>query len=251
MRSASSTRSGFTLVELSIVLVITALLVGGLFVGKTMVRAAELRSVMTDATNYLNAINTFRTQYKYLPGDMPNATNYWGGTTTNGNLDGQVLGTERFRAWQHLSAGGMVEVTYSGVSGGGGAGTNDFIFGTNTPRSRIADSGFAIYYSYVSAGGNYVYDQNYGNMLTYGGYAGVDNGPPVTKILTPADATSIDQKSDDGKPGTGKWIASSVGAGVWGDAAACTTSADADDLTGDYRLSNPDSSCSFFIKTGY
>ena len=59
---------GFTLVELSIVLVIIGLIVGGILTGKDLIRAAELRSVQSDKEKIVTAINTFELKYNCLPG---------------------------------------------------------------------------------------------------------------------------------------------------------------------------------------
>ncbi|MBY6117485.1 prepilin-type N-terminal cleavage/methylation domain-containing protein [Mameliella alba] len=73
-------RSGFSLVELSIVLVILGLLIGGVLTGQNLIRAAELRSVMTEFKTYQTAVMTFRDKYFALPRDMTNATDFfWGG----------------------------------------------------------------------------------------------------------------------------------------------------------------------------
>ena len=71
-------RSGFSLVELSIVLVILGLLTGGILAGQNLIRAAELRSVTTQFQNYHAAVMTFRDKYFALPGDMANAEDFWG-----------------------------------------------------------------------------------------------------------------------------------------------------------------------------
>ena len=72
------TRYGFSLVELSIVLVILGLLVGGVLTGQSLIRAAELRSVSTEYSRYVASVHTFRDKYFALPGDMTNATQFWG-----------------------------------------------------------------------------------------------------------------------------------------------------------------------------
>ena len=65
---------GFTLVELSIVLVILGLLVGGVLTGQSLIRAAELRTVSTQYATFSTAVNTFRDKYFTIPGDMTNAS---------------------------------------------------------------------------------------------------------------------------------------------------------------------------------
>jgi|CXWL01.1.fsa_nt_gi prepilin-type N-terminal cleavage/methylation domain-containing protein len=69
-------KAGFTLVELSIVLVIIGLLVGGVLVGRDLIRAAEIRSQISQFERMNAAANTFRVKYNYLPGDIqdPDAT---------------------------------------------------------------------------------------------------------------------------------------------------------------------------------
>ncbi|PZP83692.1 MAG: type II secretion system protein, partial [Azospirillum brasilense] len=54
---------GFSLVELSIVLVILGLLTGGILGGQSLIRAAELRTISTDANRYITAAQTFRDKY--------------------------------------------------------------------------------------------------------------------------------------------------------------------------------------------
>src|SRR3569833_2534544 len=123
---------GFTLVELSIVLVILGLLVGGVLTGQSLIRAAELRSVTTQEQRYVTAVQTFRDKYFALPGDMTNATAYWGtatacpgdypspaatSATCNGDGDVQIFSRETFRFCQQLANAGL-----GGGGGGGGPG---------------------------------------------------------------------------------------------------------------------------------
>lgn len=80
--------AGFTLVELSIVLVILGLLVGGVLAGQSMIESAESRAVITQMNQFTTAATTFRDKYLCLPGDCANATAFnMGG---NGNGDGLV-----------------------------------------------------------------------------------------------------------------------------------------------------------------
>ncbi|MEQ1704713.1 MAG: prepilin-type N-terminal cleavage/methylation domain-containing protein [Rickettsiales bacterium] len=70
--------SAFTLMELSIVIVIIGLLVGGIMIGRDLIRASEIRGILSDYDRYNTAIATFRSKYNALPGDMTNAIDYWG-----------------------------------------------------------------------------------------------------------------------------------------------------------------------------
>ena len=125
------------MLELSIVLVIIGLLIGGIFVGQSLIHNATLNAVITEFNRYQTAVQSFKQQYQALPGDMPNATSFWGsagGTgsdatcmntasttaaTCNGNGDGVIqtsaAGNDKIlRFWQHLANAKMVGRFYSG-----------------------------------------------------------------------------------------------------------------------------------------
>ena len=72
------TDGGFSLLELSIVLVILGLLAGGVLSGKSLIRAAELRTIGTERDRFRTAMYAFRDKYFMLPGDISNATSFWG-----------------------------------------------------------------------------------------------------------------------------------------------------------------------------
>lgn len=216
----------FSLVELSIVLVILGLLTGGILAGKSLIRASELRSVTADLNRYRTAFFAFRDKYFAYPGDMNNATSFWGsaggtgsnracfdsttgtGTQTcNGNGDfflqsyytpdgGSTMyyASEALRAWQHLANAGMIEGTYNGMA------YSTIRFGTNAPASKLGKSGYAFAYP----------DNNYDlttfntsqvvNTLLFGGQSVTANGA----VLKPEEAWNIDSKMDDGNPSIGK-----------------------------------------------
>lgn len=160
--------SAFSLVELSIVLVILGLLVGGVLSGQSLIRAAELRSVTSEYSKWHSAAHAFRDKYFALPGDMPNATAFWGAldidgnglgsncrgessglATCNGDGDGAICqsGTctsqtyEAMLFWKHLANAGLIEGTYSGSFASGtqticNSSTDQLLAGCNTPKSR-------------------------------------------------------------------------------------------------------------------
>ena len=95
MRFNHAPASGFTLVELSIVLVILGLLVGGVLTGQSLIHAAELRAVTTEHDKFVTAINTFRDKYMALPRRMSNAVRYWG-AMDGGTADGIDSDCQKF-----------------------------------------------------------------------------------------------------------------------------------------------------------
>ena len=59
--------AGFSLVELSIAMVIIGLLVGGILAGQSLIHASELRSTIAQVQTYLTAVNIFQEKYSAIP----------------------------------------------------------------------------------------------------------------------------------------------------------------------------------------
>lgn len=253
----------FSLIELSIVLVVLGLITGGILAGQSLIRAAQLRSVLTEEQRYVTATQSFRNQYMALPGDMNKATSFWGasssgcddgghlssaGGTCNGNNDGMITWCtegvtynckEIFWYWMHLGLAGLIEGKYSGA----GLYTEiDAVADTNVPKSKISNGYWNVDYKkldgYVSS---FYYSIDYGNYLYL-----------MPGALKAEEAWSIDKKVDDGKPGTGKVIGVvstfSIMGSAWG-ANKCTTSTQSEDFNGEYNLANTTQMCPLaFIK---
>jgi prepilin-type N-terminal cleavage/methylation domain-containing protein len=80
---------GFTLIEMSIVMLILAFLSGGILIGREIIYSAEIRATIKQTDMFSLAYNTFRLKYNCIPGDCPNATDFGftGGFTINLSLD--------------------------------------------------------------------------------------------------------------------------------------------------------------------
>jgi len=86
-------KNGFTLIELSIALVIIGLIIGGILAGKELIRTAELRNTLSKEQSFEQAIATFKLKYNCLPGDCARGTQFFD-NSENGNGDGKVQGTD-------------------------------------------------------------------------------------------------------------------------------------------------------------
>lgn len=244
---------GFSLVELSIVLVILGLLTGGILTGQSLIRASELRAVTTEYQKHVAAVQTFRDKYFAIPGDMRNATSFWGvlnatpatcrttastsALTCDGTGDGQLVDTagsiEFHRFWQHLANAGLIEGTYTGTLAVTVAWSTTP--GVNVPRSKLSNSGWVgLTWPATSAPNAYNFTTNYGNSFTFGATVADDyqNGA----VLKPEEAWNIDSKLDDGLPGRGKVLAQRY--------TTCTNAASQSDLAATYLLATTTVVCS-------
>ena len=221
------TTKGFTLLELSIVIVIIGLIVAGISAGQSLVRQAQIREVASFGNNVATAFNSFKLQYDAIPGDMSNAYDYWvaslncttDATTNNAgcNGDGDKLietdGTlmEGYRAWEQLAFLGLIDGTYSGNY----TTALDCSPGTTVPA--------------ILSGGADLTNNGSRNMISFGANrtTGVlcDN-----ELFTPSEAQAIDLKSDDGAPSTGSIR------GVAGNGATCLDGSN-------YDLDGTDAQC--------
>lgn len=89
-------QTGFTLIELAIVLVIIGLLLGGVLRGQELINSAKVKNMARDFQNVQVYIYGYQDKFKALPGDDPAvATHVTGGTVAAAaNLgNGVVNGT--------------------------------------------------------------------------------------------------------------------------------------------------------------
>jgi prepilin-type N-terminal cleavage/methylation domain-containing protein len=247
-------KQAFSLVELSIVLVILGLLTGGILAGQSLIRAAELRSITTQYSQYGTAVNSFKDRYFQLPGDINNATSFWGkdnvncsahtgSAATNGTCNGDGNGTiaygaaaanmtgESFQFWRQLALAGNIEGSYSGLSGPGYLVHSQS--GINVPKGRLQSSGWSVF-NYAYSGISNFPELKAQNNLWLGG--DTPTGWNYAPFLKSEEVWNIDTKIDDGKPLTGRLFV------VWWN--ACTNAANSADIAASYAFSNTGTICS-------
>lgn len=116
---------GFTLIEISIVLVIIGLIAGGVLFGRDLIRIAGLRGQLTQIEMLNTTVTTFRLKYNCLPGDCKHAVSLGFGTSggdgDNGNGNGTIdLGAVDFDSpeirnfWYHLGQSGLTQAYPAG-----------------------------------------------------------------------------------------------------------------------------------------
>jgi prepilin-type N-terminal cleavage/methylation domain-containing protein len=240
-------KSGFTLVELSIVLVIIGLIVGGVVGGQSLIASARISAQVQQLKQYKIAYHAFALQYDAIPGDMVIASDYWPGTG-NGNGDGKIThdantayntSRENMKFFNHLSLSKMIPESF----------TNVWALGEGIPALEI-DKGMGmvaasaiLYTSAINGPSRWqVSDEILVKAHTAAlflnvsqpEYSDTDYNNDVG-VFTPAQAKTIDKKLDDGVARTGIYQTHMVTDSTLG---GCL-----DGTNGDYLLTNTKKAC--------
>ena len=207
--------TGFTLIELSIVIVIISLLLAGISVGAGMIHKATLNTVIVDMQNYKTAYSSFEERYRAVPGDMSNAEFYFPTcAVTPGNCNGNgdniidynvfALPDETASAWRELSLANMINTNIEVIPD---AWLNQLDPGINIPASKISGAGYLM----VGAGKSFGYSgtgqntSSWDDGITNAVFIGKPGYPtsPYTSgldapVLKAEEAFKMDMKIDDG-----------------------------------------------------
>lgn len=194
-------QSGFTLIEIAIVIVLVGLASAAVIKGNDMVQTVRKQAVHTEVKNTKTAFEAFKKKYNALPGDLVDAQNRLANCTGAecGNGDGdQYIGTpnspftsaytasardqEYSYFWQHLNKAGLRDEATAPSPDSGGflmlrAMNQDLCYAAGQPAKL----------------------QGVWLVWQAQAYVAADSAP----IISPRDAMLIDRKYDDGKPGWG------------------------------------------------
>jgi prepilin-type N-terminal cleavage/methylation domain-containing protein len=131
---------GFSLIEISMVLLIIGIIVAGMMKGKDLVDAAKMSSTANDIQVLMIAFDRYVVQHEAPPGDDSGAAARFGGVA-NGNGDGQISGDDTKNVFAHLHAAGLIEsVNFKTPKIGG---QYDIISEDNVAKLRISKKGEA------------------------------------------------------------------------------------------------------------
>ncbi len=264
----SPNKLAFTLIELSIVLVIIGLIVGGILVGRDLINASAVRAQIQQIEQFNTSARAFYGKYNYLPGDIPDpyATNFGfkprgtllGQGDGNGTLEGINGSNQNFGIaldngetvlfWVDLSQANLINYIFSKATA---AVTISSISSTNLsnyfPKALINSGNYIYAYSRFSSYLNVSNDNVFG-LAAVSGVSTVNSCGDCmqsTPGLSVHQAYSIDKKIDDGLPQSGKTTAiyndantfSSLGIGYAPNAATASPSTCFDTTSKNYSIS--------------
>lgn len=211
MGTHTNKSSGFTLVEISIVMIIIGLLIGGTFGGMKLVENMQVNKTVQDLKAIESAALTFKDTYGRLPGDLrnpstrlPNCTVAPCATGGNGDrmldaaltVDAAIADTnERYTFWSHLLSADLVSM---GIKN-----TTDMSYGEGSPESPVGGGYRISRFNSTMSGtvpGEHVYREAIIWMRSDPSGA-IPTGDPVTPCIQ---AGAIDRKIDDGLHYVGK-----------------------------------------------
>jgi prepilin-type N-terminal cleavage/methylation domain-containing protein len=212
MQQARSIKHGFTLIELSIVLVIIALIVAGILTGRDLIETSKIRAQVTQIEQVNTITNAFRMKYNCLPGDCKNPSELgfdglafaltcsFGDGVINSSSGNSM---EIWIFWRQLYQAGMYPFNSRGTEVWGAVQPEDqnLIYPPGTLGKSVL----------VAYGGHRLHNCAPDTFVTWveGNYIGITN--PTTsssaRVFTPQQLFSIDSKMDDGAPLSGKLTA--------------------------------------------
>ena len=192
--------TGFTLIEIAIVLVIIGLLLGGVLKGQELITGARVRNLIQQQDGIKGAYFGFLDRYRALPGDYANAFATITGMTAgcnggNGNGNGQIATdtNEHTLAWEHLARAGFINGSYTCANA---------VSAATSPANPYAQ--FLVL----------VYDAN------YAGNAQARHNLKTGSAVPSDILAEVDRKVDDGNATQGSFRGQ-IGGGVDGTAAKC------------------------------
>ncbi len=201
-------QNGFTLVEISIVMIVIGLLIGGVLGGLVMIENMKINSTIQFLGNVESAAIKFNDAFGRIPGDLrdpasvlPNCTSAPCNVTSAENGDNKLTASndwsaainatnERFIFWHQLRAADFLNLVQN---------TNSLVFGEGQPLSPIDTGARMVYLSNVAFLRHGVALTN----VTSTGFGGVTADDLIIKGTL---VKKLDDKIDDGITVSGRFV---------------------------------------------
>ena len=184
---------GFTLLESAVTLVILGMTTQGVLIGQQLIYNARVRNLIAQQDGVDAAFRAFQDRFRALPGDYAAASSNLDcgdSPCLNGNGDGRIEpGTagalhEEILAWHHLTAAGFLSGDYRMLNPALSSPAPD-----NTPTN--------VFGGYLQIVSDNAWGYSSGNTA-------VRNNIKTGNLIPAAILAEVDQKIDDGQPGSGR-----------------------------------------------
>lgn len=109
----------FSLIEISIVLIIIGLITTAVFKGQDLIESARLHSTIQEMNQLKLSIVHYRDQFGQWPGNDSRAQQRFGSGVISGSGRGIIQGNESSQVLEHLRASGLIDSTHMGAKIGG------------------------------------------------------------------------------------------------------------------------------------
>lgn len=200
------TQPRYTLFGTFLMLVIVAFLTAGMISSKELDDDAKMKIVLSDAERFESLMQQFQMKYNALPGDFHHASIIWPhcrdrSTECNGDGDESISTaagkkvTEAAQLWKHLELAKMLEHQFSGDLIGG-----HYIPGENIPATPYEGAGYLIT-------SDIIYHHQTWQNTYFLKLAAISDWRFETPAIPLADVVMLENKADDGLPGSGKLMA--------------------------------------------
>ena len=195
---AYKNKQAFSLLELSLVIIVIGLLIAGSTSGIKILRKAQIQTSYHKLINFKFAYQNFQDNYFAKAGDITNAHSYFDngsnevcGVASDCNGNGNNIlelsekhNSETIRAWQHLYLANMIDKEYLGYWNANNK---------SVPKAALTSSFISFSYDNILKA----------NILRLGSFISYKGEYSDGGLISSKEAFNLDNKFDDGNPDSG------------------------------------------------